>query len=271
MEIKNHMLVGENVKKPVITSKTSGEFGPGKLDTVVVHYTAGPYKPSLNTLTNPRVKASAHLLVDRDGTVTQLVPFNLISWHAGKSSHNGRVGMNNYSIGIEIVNSGPLTKSGNVYRTWFGSSYDPSDVIEAIHRNETTPRYWHVYTQQQIQAIEEICMALIEEYNIKYILGHEEIAPKRKTDPGPAFPLDRLRNKLLEESRDADTDEDLPDVGRIAASSLNIRALPKNNADKIALPLTRGTKVKILDEADGWYKVSTEIEGWVFGKHVDIH
>jgi N-acetylmuramoyl-L-alanine amidase len=269
MEIKDHFIYGENVKKFIKSPNVSGEFEKGLPDTIVIHYTAGPYKPALNTLTNPRVRASAHLIIDRDGSVTQLVPFNIEAWHAGSSSWGNRVGINKYSIGIEIVNSGPLTKSGNIYRSWYGSAFNPSDVIEATHRNETQPRFWHTYTEEQILVVQEICQILIDIYNVKLILGHEEIAPMRKQDPGPAFPLDRLRNKLLKEDRHANNQADLPELGRISANSLNIRISPSNDSQKVALPLVKGKKVRILDESNGWYKVSTEIEGWVLGKYVD--
>jgi len=269
MEIKDHFIHGDNVKKFIKSPNHSGKYSSGLPDTIVLHYTAGPAKPAINTLTNPRVKASAHLVIDRDGSITQLVPFNLIAWHAGKSSYGNRKGMNKYSIGIEIVNSGPLTKSGNVYRSWFGSAFNPSDVIEATHRNQTKPKFWHTYTEEQIQTVSELCQLLIDEYGMKFILGHEEIAPKRKTDPGPAFPLDRLRNKLLLDDRANDGGAELPEQGRIAANSLNIRLTPTTDGKRVARPLKRGAKVKILDESNGWYKVSTEIEGWVFGKYVD--
>jgi N-acetylmuramoyl-L-alanine amidase len=269
MEIKEHFINGENVKKFVKSPNVSGEFEKGLPDTIIIHYTAGPYKPALNTLTNPRVRASAHLIVDRDGSVTQLVPFNIEAWHAGSSSYGNRTGINKYSIGIEIVNSGPLTKSGTVYRSWYGSAFNPSDVIEATHRNEKTPRFWHTYTEEQIIVVQEICQLLIDIYNVKFILGHEEIAPLRKQDPGPAFPLDRLRNKLLGESRNSNAGAELPEMGRISANTLNIRSSPSEEGLKVALPLQKGTKVKILDESNGWYKVTTEIEGWVLGKYVD--
>lgn len=269
MEIKDHFIHGENVKKFFKSPNHSGEFEKGLPDTIVIHYTAGPFKPAFYTLTNPRVRASAHLIIDRDGSITQLVPFNTIAWHAGKSSYGNRVGLNSFSIGIEIVNSGPLTKSGNVYRSWFGSAFNPSDVIEATHRNETRPRFWHTYTEEQILAVQEICQLLIDIYNVKFILGHEEIAPLRKQDPGPAFPLDRLRNKLLTESRNANDAAELPELGRVSANILNIRATPTSDGAKVAMPLGKGVKVKILDESNGWYKVSTEIEGWVFGKYID--
>lgn len=268
MEIKNHFLSGENVKKFVKSPNHSGEFGSGLPDTIIAHYTAGPAKPSINTLTNPRAKASAHIVVDRDGSITQLVPFNVIAWHAGRSSYGGRTGLNKYSIGIEIVNSGPLTKSGNVYRSWFGAAYNPTDVIEAVHRNQTKPKYWHTYTEEQIEAVTELFQLLIETYDMKMILGHEEIAPSRKTDPGPAFPLDRMREQLLNHDRNSDDGDHAPAEGVITANSLNIRSNPATTAGKIAMPLKKNKKVKILEEKNGWYKVSTEITGWVSAKYV---
>ncbi len=269
MQIKDNILHGDNVRKAVWSKNHSGKFGSGLPDTVIIHYTAGPYKPSLNNLTNPKVKASAHVIVDRDGSVTQMVPFDTEAWHAGASKWGNRVGLNKYSLGIEIVNSGFLTKSGNVFRSWFGSAYNPSDVIKAIHRNESTPKYWHVYTEEQINTVTDLCRLFIEEYDVKQILGHEEIAPGRKSDPGPAFPLDRLRNQLLGTDLSEDETIKLPETGRIDANKLNIRSSPDRNGEKVAQPLKRGTKVKILDSANGWYKVSTEVEGWVFAKYVE--
>ncbi len=269
MEIKDHILYGKNVKKMIPSPNHGGEFKEGDLDTIVIHYTGGPYKQSINTLTNPRVRASAHVVVDRDGSVTQLVPFNLIAWHAGKSYYRGRTGFNNFSIGIEIVNSGPLTKSGNVFRSWYGEAFSPTEVIEAVHRNETRPRYWHIYTPEQIETVTELSQLLIETYGLKYILGHEEIAPGRKLDPGPAFPLDKLRDRLLGTHRDETGAPEPPQAGRIIAKSLNIRLKPSTTAPLVARPLTKGTKVIIKDEHNGWYKVAVTVEGWVFGKYVE--
>ena len=269
MEIKDHILYGKNVKKMVPSPNHGSEFRDGALDTVIIHYTGGPYKQSINTLTNPRVRASAHVIVDRDGSITQLVPFNLIAWHAGKSYYRGRTGFNNFSIGIEIVNSGPLTKSGNVFRSWYGEAFSPTEVIEAVHRNELRPRYWHIYTPEQIETVTEFSHLLINTYGIKYILGHEEVAPGRKLDPGPAFPLDKLRDRLLGSHRDETSAPEPPQVGRIIAKSLNIRLKPSPSAPLVARPLPKGTKVIIKDESGNWYKVAVTIEGWVFGKYVE--
>ena len=267
MEIKDHLLKGNGVKL-IKSPNHSGVFKPGNLDTLVLHFTAGPsVKSAVNTLTNPRVKASAHIVVGRDGSITQLVPFNVISWHAGRSSYKGRVGFNNYSIGIEIDNAGVLTPSGDVYRAWFGRTYEKSDVIKAVHRNQRDAKYWHAYTQEQIEATRDLCELLIDTYNIKNILGHEEIAPQRKTDPGPAFPLDRFRDGLLKSSRDEEDDDDEQEM-RVSVNKLNIRSTPVGGALKVALPLVKGQKVTVLDRANGWAKVRTEIEGWVAEKYL---
>lgn len=272
LQIKDNLVSGDNVRKMVTCTKTSGEFQKDNLDTIVIHYTAGPYQSSLNTLVNPKIKASAHVLIDRDGSITQLIPFNEIAWHAGESSYGGRSGYNKYSIGIEIVNSGPLTKSGNVYRSWFGAAYNPSDVMEAIHRNQSVTKFWHVYTAEQIESVRQLCQELIETYpNIKQILGHEEISPARKIDPGPAFPLDRLREQLLGSDRKSDGAAETPETGRVASRSLNIRNTPETSGQLVAQPLSKGTMVSIVDEKNGWFKVRTTVEGWVFGKYLDVN
>lgn len=270
MKIKDDLLEGDNVQF-VKTPNHSGAFNAGDLDTLIIHYTAGPTaKSAIRTLTSPRVKASAHIIIGKDGSITQLAPFNIKTWHAGPSSYKGRTGFNNYSIGIEIVNEGPLKKSGDVFRSWSGRQYTSNEVIEAIHRNQTTPKYWHVYTEEQIQVVFDLCQLLVETYNIKSILGHEEICPTRKSDPGPAFPLDRLRNKLLHENRDTNNDDELNETGRVMISKLNIRSSPIDG-QVVARPLTKGTKVKLIEEKNGWYRVSTEIEGWVYSKYIETN
>ena len=265
MKIINHKIVGVPFNK---SPNVGSLFGQNLPDSIIIHYTAGASaESSINTLTNPSSQASAHLVVGQDGAITQLVPFNQVAWHAGKSYYQGRSGYNQYSIGIEIDNAGRLTKSGEKYYSWFGREYPADLVFEGVHRNESSISFWHRYTQEQINAVFEICEGLKVEYVVKLILGHEEIAPDRKSDPGPAFPLEKLREIVLLKDRKEDNLSKfsllLNRAGLVKAGKLNIRSLPLISSNTVAPPLTRGAKVNIIEERNGWYKVKIEAEGWV--------
>jgi N-acetylmuramoyl-L-alanine amidase len=271
LKISKHLLQGDASRKVASadTPNKGGAFKAGMPDTIIIHFTAGrDAKSAIKTLTDPAVKASAHLVVGRDGSITQLVPFNTVAWHAGKSAYEGRSGFNDFSIGIEIDNAGRLELQGGKFFSWFGKEYPQDEVFEGVHRNESEPAFWHRYQEQDIETVREICSLLIKAYPIKQILGHEEIAPGRKTDPGPAFPLDRLREKLLAADRN-ETDPPAPVVtkplasGIVTASTLNIRRDPSTAAAKAADPLPQGAPVKILARKPGWLYVSAECRGWV--------
>jgi N-acetylmuramoyl-L-alanine amidase len=267
MDIINNLLTGNAV---IQKSPNHGSLFNGRLDTVIIHYTAGSSgESSVRSLMDPNSKASAHLVVGRDGTVTQLVPFDTIAWHAGPSQYGTRVGFNQYAIGIEIDNAGMLEKRADKFYSWFGREYPAEEVVEAVHRNQKIARYWHAFKEEQINIVFDICQLLMRHYPIKFILGHEEISPGRKVDPGPAFPLDKMRERLVGGERDANTREDITNSsGIVTVDLLNIRSEPNTDADKVAKPLSKGQKVKILSEKNGWVKVSTEVTGWVSGKYV---
>lgn len=280
MEIQKHILTatgGEKISFREAT-KTSGKFPEGLPDTIVIHFTAGrDAKSSVRTLTDPGVRASAHLVVGRDNTITQMVPFDTIAWHAGKSSWGGRTGFNKYSIGIEIDNAGRLDRQGDEYLSWFKKPYKPEEVFEGIHRNEKEKSFWHRYTEQQIELVEEVVRLLADTYQVRHILGHEEISPGRKTDPGPAFPLDDMRNNILYSDRQQDEPEEFEpaagasddaQLGIVSASKLNVRALPDISSSKVAEPLGKGSLVKIVEQQGNWYKVKIEREGWVSREYV---
>ena len=113
------------------------------------------------------LKVSAHLLIRRGGELVQFVPFHRRAWHAGLSSYNGEENCNDFSIGIEL---------------------------------EGTDNY--PYNPVQYRVLCSVCRSLIEEYeNLNYdnIVGHSDIAPGRKTDPGPSFDWDLFR-RLLRDS-----------------------------------------------------------------------
>ena len=272
MQIKDHRLKNGNVKF-VPTKKHGIKFGINLPDTIIVHYTATrSVEEAVDTLAKSEKKASAHLVVGKNDEIVQIVDFDTIAWHAGRSEYKGRKGFNKYSIGIEIDNPGWLKRTGNRFTTWYEKEVDISDVVEARHRNpETDERFWHRYTEKQIEVVEEICETLASTYDIKHILGHEEISPGRKQDPGPAFPLDKIRNNILAADRDQEegAKDEFPIDGVVNVNnSLNIRALPFAGAEKVARPIRNKQKVTIIEEENGWYRVRTEITGWVSKKYI---
>lgn len=168
-------------------------YGVNKKEFIIIHYTAGTsFDGAVEWLCNPAAKASAHLVIGRDGKVAQLASFDQVTWHAGKSElelEDGAKynGLNMFSIGIELVNPGPL-KSGPPYpRTLMGGKWDGETFVKAKDGYVT----WAAYTPEQLETCFSICKALYEAYPglLKGVYGHNEISPGRKIDPGPAFPL----------------------------------------------------------------------------------
>jgi N-acetylmuramoyl-L-alanine amidase len=276
MKIADHLLRGSNVS----FKQTPNYYPPpfrttaGLPDAIVIHYTAmTSYDDAIKVLTTRNAKggnASAHLVIGKEGQVKQLAPFDHRTWHAGKSSYGGRSGYNSLAVGIEIDNTGWLLRypDGTYSRPLLlarGYTLSEDEVIQARHFNpKVIYQYWHQYTDAQIVAVHEICLLLAEAYDIKEILGHDQISPERKQDPGPAFPIEELRNKIFSDRSDA------PQAvvgnlttGWVAANLLNIRSGAGQAYGKVALPLPYNTAVEIMDEHNGWYRVRTQLEGWV--------
>jgi len=244
----------------------------GKVDAkyLVIHYTAGSSaQGAIDTLTDPRAKASAHLVIARGGAITQLVGFDDVAWHAGRSRWHGLEGLNAHSIGIELDNAGALTRMGDAWTAWFGRRYGSNDVLVAAHKNETSERGWHRYAQPQIQAAIDVSRVLVDQYNLLDVIGHDDIAPGRKLDPGPAFPMDQFRARVMGRRDDA-----LGHFKTIAA--LNIREGPGIEFPKLpASPLKEGTLLYIVSEKGSWRYVDVlddsrapTLTGWVHGDYV---
>lgn len=138
-----------------------------RIQFVVLHYTNASLERSLSLLTHGEV-SSHYLIGDSPATVYQLVDENRRAWHAGDSQWDGRTWLNSSSIGIEIVNPG-FTETPN-------------------------GRVWYPYTEEQIQALIVLLKDIVKRNNIepRNIIGHSDIAPLRKLDPGPLFPWKRL-------------------------------------------------------------------------------
>lgn len=155
---------------------------------IVHHYTGGEdAKPAINWLRrDDKHYVSAHFVVAKDGSVTQLVSLADRAWHAGGSSSKwgGRGNVNGRSIGIEWVNAGPLSFDGSDYRTSTGRLHR-GNVFTAADGT-----VWDRYTRAQQNAfnrlIPDIEQAVGAPLGLTQI-GHSNCDPKRKIDPGPAF------------------------------------------------------------------------------------
>jgi len=195
--VSNNRLLKDGAPAAFVASPNRG----GTLQPLylIIHYTAGlRASGAISWFQNPEAKASAHLVIDRDGTVTQMVDFNRVAWHAGKSSWNGLDGLNQYAIGIELANAGKLTKGADgKWRNWADNVVPDTEVIVATHKHETQPAGWHRYTQNQIEVVVEIGLVLRARYKLIDVLGHEDVSPKRKVDTGPAFPMLSVAGKIM--------------------------------------------------------------------------
>ena len=173
---------------------------------------------SRGSFLNPTAQASAHLVIAADGAVTQCAPFNVVTWHAGRSQWKGLHGLNQFSIGIEIVNGGRLERRGEKWTCPVDKVTIPDDdVVMAMHKNETQVAAWHEYTSKQLEVSLQIAAALVSHYGLQDVLGHDDISPMRKSDPGPAFPMSSFRAKAM--GRKDDTMDEY-----VTADKLNIRS-----------------------------------------------
>jgi N-acetylmuramoyl-L-alanine amidase len=242
---------------------------------LVVHYTAGASAAgTIDWLTSPAARASAHLVVARDGVITQLVAFDRQAWHAGQSEWQGLAGLNAHSFGIELDNGGPLQqRADGSWTTPFGAPVPPDQVIEAAHRHGGPVRGWQAFSNEQLLAAGEVASLLVRHYELVDVLGHDDVAPGRKTDPGPAFPMQTFRSRVLGRADDGA----LVRPAAQTTTALNIRVGPGTQFLKLpASPLPAGTKVELLASEGAWRQVlvldlvagEMDLEGWVHGRYL---
>lgn len=155
------LLVIHNISLP------PGEFGTGQVQALFENRLCADAHPYFATIASLRV--SAHFLIERDGAVTQFVSCRDRAWHAGVSSFAGRAQCNDFSLGIELEGTDDRPFEAAQYRA----------LIELV---------------RQLQAGYPAITAA-------RICGHSDIAPGRKTDPGPAFDWPRLRAALTPSSQ----------------------------------------------------------------------
>ncbi len=252
--IRNHRAV-EAVAKS--TPNKSGFITP---KFIVMHYTAGwSAAPALSWFSQRTSAVSAHLVLDTDGTLYQCAAFNEKTWHAGPSTWKGYSGLNSHAIGIEIVNPGWLKKTsdGN-FVDWTGSKKTAAEVgpvIEAKNaRVGSGMLYWPLYKEAQLLALDAITQAIIDTYDILDIVSHEEIDTRGwKTDPGPAFPMQRYRAMLGGRQDDADW-------WAVTASSLNVRSGP-GSTFPVTAKLKMGDHVEVSEVKGDWSRI--DADEWV--------
>ena len=134
---------------------------------LVIHYTGmQSERESIARLSDPKFKVSSHFVIGQKGNVYRLVEVNKVAWHAGKSCWGKYKNLNKNSIGIELVNKGHQ----------FG---------------------YTSFKKRQISSLIKLCKTLIKKYKIKSIVGHSDIAPLRKKDPGEKFPWEKLAKKKI--------------------------------------------------------------------------
>ena len=136
---------------------------------VIIHYTGmQSERESIMKLCNPKSKVSSHFLINQNGKVYRLVQDDQIAWHAGKSCWGKYKNLNKNSIGIELENKGHEFGYAN-------------------------------FKKKQLSSLIKICKILIKKYKIKKqnIVGHSDIAPSRKIDPGEKFPWKELADKKI--------------------------------------------------------------------------
>lgn len=189
------MFVGEDHLLDEATQKPLPSQGELKTRRcLVIHFTEGASGLSSIEAMRER-KVSAHLVVERDGKVWQCVPFNQKAAHAGVSRwRDPKTGLkyegaNNFALGIEIANAG----AGSGALSWARKQPGFKSVITSHFLDGGNKREWECFYPVQLAKVLSIARVLVNRYNLDDVVGHDNIAPERKRDPGPVFPMSLLR------------------------------------------------------------------------------
>jgi N-acetylmuramoyl-L-alanine amidase len=256
--------------------------GSNPREVIVMHYTASYTAQSAIDAFKKRGGASAHFVVEVDGTITQMVSANDRAFHAGPGVYHGRSRVNDFSIGIEIVNPGYHFKADN--GSWLNWDRKPvtagrlnpfPGMLEAQDPWVGSARqYWPLFPEDQLKAVEGLTKALLKSYrSLVDIVGHRDIDTVRrwKVDPGPAFPMMRFR-RLIDRR-----DDEVPVVTYVVEAPgglLNVRGGPGTSFGTLDWgPLRNSQQVERLEARGEWYRVRRWIEGvpqegWVYAAYL---
>ena len=227
---------------------------------LVLHYTAsGDSKDGdAKYFQRPSAKASAHLVIERDGSIVQCVPFDKVAWHAGVSSWDGRKNCNSFSIGIEIDNWGLLEKRGNGKFYSHAGTEVPADRVFVGKNKLGNGMYWEAFPKVQLDAVYDAIEQILKAYpSITEIVGHEDIAPRRKIDPGPALYgfINYVQGEFFYNRKDEKTF-----TRKVNANPhLNVRSSPNG---KIIGSVLYNDTVEILYTEGVWARIVSP-SGWV--------
>ena len=180
-----------------------------KIKFIIIHYTGmATAKASIKRLRDKKSNVSCHYFIDEKGSLSRLVDDKNVAWHAGTSFWNSDRSLNKNSIGIEIQNKGE-------------------------------PSRYEKFKSKQIQILIELILDLKNKYNIKdyHILGHSDISPDRKTDPGYLFPWTLLKKK---------------NIGILPSRKISKKKILKNAEIPIVQALLKefGYKIQVTENMD---------------------
>jgi N-acetylmuramoyl-L-alanine amidase len=266
MKIENHNLTAPASHNKKATKNKGGVITP---KIIVLHYTASGGEDGsgdADYLSRATTRASAQVVVGREGDIHQLMPLNNRAWHAGESAYKGKSDVNSFSIGIEIDNWGWLNNEGY--------SHAGVKVPEEFQFKGTRngPSLWEAYRSEQLEAVSQVIAAICDYYDIEDIVGHEDVSPGRKQDPGPALDgfISQMKKEHLKDFPVEGKSQIIPAKGtKKTTTGLNLR----QDADKTSLILTtipKGSSVEILKEPyPGWFQVRFGNRiGFVVGKYL---
>ncbi|MEO1051223.1 MAG: N-acetylmuramoyl-L-alanine amidase [Bacteroidota bacterium] len=199
LRIERHFLRGLGTTYPISTNTFKTYLDSAK--AIVFHYSVSrSADPVAKYLTNKNAQASVHLIIDRDGRIIQQIPFNRKSKSSGRSEYRGLKNFNHISIGIQLVNLGRLTLEDGEFKDPYGKTVNSDEVEQKRDKFTNQQSYWHKYTDIQIDRAKKIALLLTEEYDLQYIVGHDDITKGLKKDPGPLFPIEEFQAEILGES-----------------------------------------------------------------------
>jgi len=207
-----------------VSRNYSPNFNPSKrlkkkIKFIIIHYTGMKTESSaIQRLQNPKFKVSSHFCIKKNGDILVLVPELYESWHSGISNWKKYKSLNKYSIGIEITNPGHQHGYKN-------------------------------FTSKQIYNLKKLLNYLMKKYKIdkKCILGHSDISPNRKKDPGEKFPWQKLSKNKLVWWHKLDQKK-IKKLRKIKIISQNEKKIFFKNLYKIGYNKIRGLKAHLNDK-----------------------